>query len=107
MARHRRVALAPPRCRDLADQAAEIGRLGLLLALAAREGEVGVDHALHVGDVGFEAGDGGLAVAEHREFQLHARQRRAQIVADAGQHLGALGDERRMRSRMTMKAAAA
>ena len=29
----------------------EVGRLGLLVALAAGEGEIALDHALHVGDV--------------------------------------------------------
>src|SRR5207245_383476 len=80
------------RAGDLAEDGREVGQLGLLLALAAREGEIGVDHALHLRDVGLEAADIWL-VAEHRELELHARERRAQVVADAGEHLGALDEE--------------
>ena len=68
----------------------------LLRPLAAREGEVGGDHPLHLLDILVQGGQVllGLGVArQHGQRQPHAGQRRAQVVADAGQHLGPLADE--------------
>ena len=62
-----------------------------LAAVAAREREIGLQHAGHLVDVLAHAVDLG-AVADQRQFELEAGQDGAQIVADAGQHRGALLD---------------
>ena len=84
-------ALAAAAGHHLVEQRREVGGGRLLAFLAAGEGEVALDHALHLGDVGFETGHA-FALALHGELQLHPGQRRAQVVADAGEQLGALGD---------------
>ena len=64
---------------------------GVLAGVAAREGEIGLEHAAHLVDVLLE--HLGLGhVAEQRELQLEAGQHGAQVVRHAGQHGGALLD---------------
>ena len=76
----------------------------LLGALAAGEGEIAADHPLHLGDIGLEIADLRPA-AHHRQRQLHAGQRRAQIVADTPASISVrCVIWRRMRSRMRLKA---
>ena len=72
-------------------QTGEVERNRPFLAVAPGERQVVGDHHLHIGDVGLQLVDVG-AVAEHRQLQLHARQGGAQVMADAGQHIGTLGD---------------
>ncbi len=50
-----------------------------------------MNHALHLADVRFELLHRRI-IAEQFERELHPRQRGAQIVRDAGQHLRALAD---------------
>ncbi len=64
---------------------------GALAGGAAGEGEIGLEHALHFGDVLLQLLRL-LAVAHKGERQLEAGQNRAQVMADAVQHRGALLD---------------
>ena len=68
-----------------------IGRRAVLLRVAAGEGEELGEHPLHLVDVLAQA-LGLLALVHQRQRQLHPGQRRAQVVADARQHRGALLD---------------
>ena len=83
--------VAPGAGRHVLEDLGEVGRDRLLVALAAGEGEIALDHALHVGDVVVSSLVSG-EFGQQRQRQLHAGQRRPQVVADAGQHLGALLD---------------
>ena len=58
---------------------------------AARERQIGLQHAAHLVDVLLHRLDF-RAVPDQRELELEARQDGAQIVGDAGQHGGALLD---------------
>jgi len=81
------VSLAPHLAQDIAD----IGAHDLLAGIALGERHIVLQHGLHLVDVGahgFELG----RILEHRELKLEAGQDRAQIVADARQHDGALLD---------------
>ena len=92
--------------RRVARQIAEFRHGVLFAAFAAREIQIFVQHVFHLDDVGAHRLDVGR-LAHHGELELHARQRRLQVVTDARQHLGALlhmafdafahGDERRAR----------
>ena len=75
----------------LVQQLADVGRRGLLAAVALGEGEVVLEHVLHLVDVVLERLDL-RALAQQRKLQLEARQHGAQVVADAGQHGRALLD---------------
>ncbi len=76
---------------DVAQKPHHVGQLRLLVALAAGEAQIGLDHLQHLGHVGIEAAHL-LAVVHQLELEPHARQGRAQVVRDAGEHLGALCD---------------
>ena len=69
----------------------DVGRPRLLAHVAARKGEISLEHSRHLVDVLLDGVDFG-AVAEQGEFKLKARQNGAQIVRHAGQHRGALLD---------------
>ena len=56
-----------------------VGRLRNLAAVAARKGEIGLQHAGHFVDILAHAVDFGT-VADQREFELEAGQDGAQIV---------------------------
>ncbi|OIQ64827.1 hypothetical protein GALL_536210 [mine drainage metagenome] len=68
-----------------------VGRLRLLAAVAAREGEIVLQHARHLVDI-LAHGVDFRTVADQRQFELEAGQDGAQIVRHAGQHRGALLD---------------
>ena len=75
----------------LAQDLADVGAHDLLAGVALGERHVVLQHRLHLVDVGahrFQLG----RILEQGELQFEARQHRAQIVADAGQHDGALLD---------------
>ena len=61
----------------------------LFAFLAAREGEIAIQHPLHLFDV-FLGGADIVVLRRKREFKLQARQRRAQVMAHARKHGGAL-----------------
>ena len=63
--------------------------VGRLAGVAAREGEIALEHALHLVDVLLQRLDLGQFV-DHRERQLEPGEHRAQVVADAVQHRRAL-----------------
>ena len=91
---HRRAVLWPLRSASalqLLQERRHVGRRRLLAGIAAREGEIGLEHARHLVDVALHRLDL-RAVAEQREFELEAGQDRAQVVRHAGQHGGALLD---------------
>ena len=75
----------------LLQQLADVGRRRLLAAVALGEGQVVLQHVLHLVDVVLQRRDL-AAVAEQGELQLEAGQHGAQVVADARQHGGALLD---------------
>ena len=56
-----------------------VGRLRNLAAVAARKGEIGLQHAGHFVDILAHAVDFGT-VADQREFELEAGQDGAQVV---------------------------
>ena len=64
----------------------------LLAEIAAREGEIGLQHARHLVDVLLHRLDFRRCLLDQREFELEAREHGAQVVRDAGQHGGALLD---------------
>ena len=76
---------------QLVQEGAEVGRHRLLAGVAAREGEIALEHAAHLVDVLLEGLDLGRLL-DDGERQLEARQDGAQVVADAVQHGGALLD---------------
>ena len=76
---------------ELLEQSGHVGRRRLLAGIAARKGQIGLEHRRHLVDVLLHRFDLG-AVAEQRELELEARQDGAQIVRHAGQHGGALLD---------------
>ena len=63
----------------------------MLAAVAARERQIGLQHRRHLVDV-LAHGVDFRAVADQRQLELEAGEDGAQIVADAGQHRGALLD---------------
>ena len=69
--------------------APQIGQLGRLAGVAAREGEIALEHALHLVDVLLHRLDLGRFV-DDGERQLEAGEHGAQIVADAVEHRRAL-----------------
>ena len=73
------------------DQIGEKCQLRLLASLAARKGEVTLDHPLHLLHILLETGDL-RSVAQHGQFQLHASQGRPKVVTHTGQHGRALLD---------------
>ena len=75
---------------QLAQQHGKIGGAGFLAAFAAHEIDIALHHALHGVDIGLELGGCRVLLLEGNG-EPHPRQRRAQIVRHAGQHLGALG----------------
>jgi hypothetical protein len=105
--RHGRgVAVALGVAAQLLQRQRHVGRLRLLAAVAAREGEIGLQHAGHLVDVLAHAVDFG-AVADQRQLELEAGQDGAQIVRHAGQHRGALLDRALDARFISMKACAA
>ena len=74
---------------ELVEEGRHVGRRRLLAGIAAREGEIGLEHAAHLVDVLLHRLDL-AAVAEQRELELEAREDGAQVVRDAGEHRGAL-----------------
>ena len=86
-----RAALAPGLSHRLAEQRDDVARLGIFTSLAAREGQIALEHPLHLGDVFVQRGHA-VVFRHHRQLQLHPGQRRAQVVGHTGQHLGALAD---------------
>ena len=88
-----RIAAPPRRASSAIASARAKGSVGdrLLEAVAAGEGEELAEHPLHLVDVRREVA-GLLAVVHQRQRQLHAGERRPEVVADARQHLGALLD---------------
>ena len=76
---------------QLVEEVGHVGRRRLLAGVAAREREIGLEHAAHLVDVLLHRLDLG-AVAEQRQFELEAGQHGAQVVRDAGEHRGALLD---------------
>jgi hypothetical protein len=70
--------VAPGAGRHLLEDLGEIDGGGILVALAAGEGEVALDHALHVGDVVGQF-PGLRRFRQKRQRQLHAGERRAQV----------------------------
>ena len=85
------IAAAPGGLGDLLEQRRKVDRLRRLAGVALREGEIVLQHAAHLVDVGAERLGVGR-VAEQRELELEAGQHGAKIVADAGEHGGALLD---------------
>ena len=75
---------------DFTGQGRQIGRAHRLAPLASGEREIALDHVLHIGDVALQLIQP-IASAHHRQMQFHARQWRAQVVRDTGQHFSALG----------------
>ena len=69
-----------------------VGRRRALAEVAAREGEIGLQHARHLVDVVLHRLDFRRLLLDQRELQLEAREHRAQVVADAGEHRRALLD---------------
>ncbi len=86
-----RVAVALGVGLQLVEERRHVGRRRLLAGVAAREGEIGLEHAAHLVDVLLHRLDL-AAVAEQRQFELEAGEDGAQVVRDAGQHRGALLD---------------
>ena len=84
-----RVAVALGLVTQLFQQCPHVGRLRLLAGIAAREGEIGLQHARHLVDVLAHRVDLG-AVADQSELELEAGEDRAQVMRDARQHRGAL-----------------
>ena len=79
---------------DVSQDGGQVHGLGLLGTLAAGEGQVAADHAVHLGHVGGHVGDI-LVDVRRQEGQSEAEtgERGAEVVGDAGQHLGALRQE--------------
>src|SRR2546430_6572621 len=75
--------------REVVEQLVQVV-LRLVPGLAAREIQELADHAVDLVDVGDHGLGGGALRAAHLEHQAQARQRRAQIVRNAGKHHGAL-----------------
>ena len=80
-----------PRFGRAGDHLGNVARLGLFAARAAGEVHIGFEHRLHFLDIASERFHF-RAVAEEREFQLEPGENGTQIVADPGQHRGALLD---------------
>jgi hypothetical protein len=74
---------------ELLEERAHVGRRRLLARIAAREGEIGLQHAAHLVDVLLHRLDLGT-VADQSELELEAGEDGAQVVRHAGQHGGAL-----------------
>ncbi len=70
---------------------ADVDALQRLAALAAGEGQVLVDHVLHLGEVALHRLDPRAGLGQ-RQLQLQPGERGAQVVADRGQQGGALVD---------------
>ncbi len=85
------VAVALGLAAQLLEQRRHVGRRRLLAGIAAREGQIGLQHARHLIDILAHRLDLG-AVADQSELELEAREDRAQVVRDASQHRGALLD---------------
>src|SRR6516162_8218045 len=83
------VAVALDVALELLQEGRHVGGGRLLAGVAAREGEVGLEHTGHLIDVLLHRLDL-WALADQRELELKAGQNGAQVVADAGQHGGAL-----------------
>ncbi len=89
-----RLAATPRRSRvalKLLEDRAQIGRRGAFAAVAAGEGEIGLDHALHLVDVPAHLRRF-TRVAHEREREFEARDDGAQIMRDAVEHGRALLD---------------
>ncbi len=71
----------------MAHQPNQIDFLGLFRCIAARKGQKLVHQPLHIGDIP-KQGRGLLILGQHRQPQLQAGQRCAQVMADARQHPG-------------------
>ncbi len=67
--------------------------VGFFASVAAREGQIVLEHVLHLVDVGLERLHFG-PLAHEGELELEARQYGAKVVADTGEHGGPLIDVR-------------
>ncbi len=76
---------------SVAHQRPQIGDFGVLAAFAAGEGQIFVQHMLHLGDVALHGFHVGIR-RHHRQRQLQPGQRCLDVMADARQHFGALGN---------------
>ena len=74
-----------------AEKLADVGRCRLLAAVALGEGQIVLEHVLHLIDVTAQGGDF-RPVAQQRQLKLEAGEHGAQIMAHARQHGGALLD---------------
>ena len=75
--------------RRFLEQGGDIGRGRFLPTFATGEFQIFVQHPLHIVDIGAQGRDVG-GFLHQGELQFEPGQRRLQIVADAGQHVGAL-----------------
>ena len=76
---------------EILEENGHVGRRRLLARVAAREGEIGLQHARHLVDVAAQRLDL-RTLADQRKLELEAGQHRAQIVRHAGEHRRALLD---------------
>ena len=76
---------------SFAEDPHEIELADVLLDLAAGEVHIAVQHRLHVVDVAIEAMQIGLVLGEG-QLKLEAGEDGAEVMADAGEHRGALLD---------------
>ena len=83
--------LAARRFGDLLQQAGEVDDLRRLAGVSLRKGEIVLKHARHLVDVGAER-LGVRTFAEQCQLELEAGEHGAKVVADAGEHGGALLD---------------
>ena len=76
---------------DLVEQPTQVGPHRRLAGIAPREGEIALQHAVHLVDVALEIIGFGR-VPQHREREAEPRQDGAQVVADPVQHGRAVFD---------------
>ncbi len=88
----RLVAVALSVVLELLKKGRHVGRRRALAEIAAREGEIGLQHARHLVDVLLHRLRFRRFLLDQRQFELEAREHRAQVVRDPGQHRRALLD---------------
>ena len=76
---------------EFLEQGADVGGLGGLARVAPGEGEIGLQHPGHLVHVALQILELGRGL-QHLQRQTEAREHRAQVMADAVQHGGALLD---------------
>ena len=74
---------------DFFEKGRKLQRADILFDIGTGEGQIGLQHRLHVLDILVEPLEVGI-VARERQLQLEAGEDGAQVVADAVQHGGAL-----------------